>query len=767
MANEFLTKLFKRSYYDSVKQFSLEVNSGFLKRALDEFLKGKTPPLMTTFEYEEFFYSNKQEIESLAKIFQEGERIKQQYITACVHFLQIGVPLTLAKSKYLIENEEAIRITAEFLEKQKIDIGDFWNTAKKGLRLTPYENLGEPFISDRKELMRRIDFITSHAKSLGSYKHLRLYFGQNKIAFDSLVDLIEDDTISDDYSQYLSLFRTAFEQYPATMRNIYEAKSFNALRQEFSLGALIDAVKINESYLSQGRNKTLVKILCDGVVPSDFDLSPENFQLKRRVVNYMENARFGDNNDPDDYNVTITYIDRNSYLTELFGTSNYGKIKESVPLSQCYQLAQVLSQNNTTIESVHTTALQNKEAIKEYNRLKTGKRQLLIKNLEQIAYHSPALFGFIEKWNLVQDIWALKGKYPYGFSCIVGDPDQDELLALSMTDLKQKLQLERQMEEQELQQREFDDCLEQCKAIREQFPGGFVAFLSNNGISSLESATLDQLQLIESNRDRIQLIEVKRRALSILSKYPEAAREKYGVGLATFRAVSTLEKANAVIESESALKERQKQLVRNRDIKARLQRAVSDWEEVKGIPYYHFFWYYPKSKFNEDEITDVSITVRRLVYSFKDGVHNDTVRSIVVQKLQMTFDSEDLRRLTFVCIPASTISVNRERYEYFSYRVCHELGMTDAFDHITITKEKTASHLGGEDSAEFTFDIDFFRGRMIVLFDDIVTRGGSMQRFKSIMEGLGATVICALSIGRTYSNFYGENRQPHPWNGKM
>lgn len=764
MANELLTKLFRRGYYDSVKLFSKEVKSGFHKRGLEEFLKGQTAPSESSFEYEEFIYSNREKIESLAKTFQEGERIKQQYITACVHFLQIGVPLTLAKSRYLIDNEESIRITADFLEKQKIDIGDFWNTAKKGLRLTPYENLGEPYISDRMELMKRIDFITSHSDSLGSYTLLRLYFGQNKIAFDSLVSIIEDDSVSDDYSQFLSLFSTAFEQYPATMRSIYEAKSFNVLREVYSLSALLDAIRINESFLSHRRRKTLIKLLCEGVVPSDFDLSTEVLPLKKRVVYYMDNSRIVDSNAPDDYCVTITFTDRQSYLTELFGTANIGKIKESVPLSQCYQLAQDISKNDTSYDSVHAIVMHNKEAIKEFNRLRTGKRQLLLVNLAQVAFHSASLFGFIEKWNLVKDICALKEKYPHGFLSIIGDLDDNDLLALSVPELKQKLQLEQQMEDLELQRHEMEECLEQCKAIKEQFPDGFVDFLSNNGISSLESATIEQLRLIKSNKDRIQYFEVKRKALSILRKYPEAAKEKYGVGISAIRAVSTIEKANGVIESESLLKERQEQLISNRDIDARLKRSVKDWGDVKGIPYYHFFWYYPV-RFHD--ISQTSQAVRTLVYQFKDGIRCSEVITLLKNKLTETFGEEDLKQLTFVCIPASTVSVNEERYEDFSERLCNQLGMRNAFDHIHIIREKTAAHLGGEDEAVYSFDSDFFKGQKIVLFDDIVTRGGSMQKFKSKMNELGATVICALSIGRTFSDWNGHEPEPHPWTGTM
>ena len=47
------------------------------------------------------------------------------------------------------------------------------------------------------------------------------------------------------------------------------------------------------------------------------------------------------------------------------------------------------------------------------------------------------------------------------------------------------------------------------------------------------------------------------------------------------------------------------------------------------------------------------------------------------------------------------------------------------------------------------FDRDFFKGRYVILFDDIITRGDSMSSFKEKMQQLGAIVIAGVSIGKT------------------
>ena len=97
--------------------------------------------------------------------------------------------------------------------------------------------------------------------------------------------------------------------------------------------------------------------------------------------------------------------------------------------------------------------------------------------------------------------------------------------------------------------------------------------------------------------------------------------------------------------------------------------------------------------------------------------------------------------------------------------------MRNAFLKIEIAKEKTPAHLSPtheSEPAQYSFDTYFFRDAKVILFDDVVTRGHSMAEFRRILENeLDAHVICAISIGRTYSDYYGDNRKPHPYTGTL
>jgi hypothetical protein len=65
------------------------------------------------------------------------------------------------------------------------------------------------------------------------------------------------------------------------------------------------------------------------------------------------------------------------------------------------------------------------------------------------------------------------------------------------------------------------------------------------------------------------------------------------------------------------------------------------------------------------------------------------------KKILKTFDTDSLKYLTLVCIPASSQTKTQARYEEFSKRICDELGMINAYPHIKVVSEKAAKHLGG------------------------------------------------------------------------
>lgn len=75
--------------------------------------------------------------------------------------------------------------------------------------------------------------------------------------------------------------------------------------------------------------------------------------------------------------------------------------------------------------------------------------------------------------------------------------------------------------------------------------------------------------------------------------------------------------------------------------------------------------------------------------------------------------------------------------------------MNNAFSFVHINNTVTPKHLGGEERPKVTFDKQYFEGKYVFLFDDIITSGKTMLLYKQKLESLGAIVVAGLSIGKT------------------
>ena len=214
---------------------------------------------------------------------------------------------------------------------------------------------------------------------------------------------------------------------------------------------------------------------------------------------------------------------------------------------------------------------------------------------------------------------------------------------------------------------------------------------------------------------------------------------------------------------EEEKKKREEELLRikqQQEVLSQLQGAVSTWDTlVGGLKYSYLFYYYPTTC--DFEATEEEWYYRRLVWDFKNTpgktspvAHQIALRKavlIIKNKLFETFNSDNLKHLTLVCIPASSQAKTQARYEVFSNRICGETGLINAYSHISVVSEREERHLGGTgmNTGQIAFDESFFKGKYVLLFDDVVTRGDSMRTFKRKMESLGAIVIGGLSLGKT------------------
>lgn len=197
--------------------------------------------------------------------------------------------------------------------------------------------------------------------------------------------------------------------------------------------------------------------------------------------------------------------------------------------------------------------------------------------------------------------------------------------------------------------------------------------------------------------------------------------------------------------------------------KAALLKCVSGWNEPlrASVRCFSMYYYYPTTC--DWEADDREWWVRNLIWDFKASPnkpqtekeimerHCRAVKIIVrnVEKCLRHFFNNEISKLTFVCIPSSKAIVTQRRYADFSEQICNVLGMSNAYKHIYVEQDGEAKHIGGTIQAKYTFDENFFRDKYVLLFDDVITSGKSMEKFKNRMECMGAYVIGGFSIGKT------------------
>ena len=298
----------------------------------------------------------------------------------------------------------------------------------------------------------------------------------------------------------------------------------------------------------------------------------------------------------------------------------------------------------------------------------------------------------------------------------------------------------------------------------------------------------EEQTLVKEEQDRIKKEQEERQAeenrqmKEIESHYPNGLRlwkEKYPMLSSNQRYMVRSRDAISILEDEFVAKEEQRKLKekllakqKREEQRIRLQSTAKDvlvrkaksWNKLFLNFYYTWlFYYYPTTC--DFEAGPQEWNDRYTIWKFKNDPekrispkdHEDTLDDVIpkiIQRLNETFGEEYVQFLTLVCLPASTKAKNAARYDEFSNRLCEETGMENGFGHTHVvrdglSKNHPENHTGRSIQPVIEFDNDFFRGKNVLLFDDVVTKGGTMLRYKDVLRDKGATVIGGICLGKT------------------
>lgn len=298
----------------------------------------------------------------------------------------------------------------------------------------------------------------------------------------------------------------------------------------------------------------------------------------------------------------------------------------------------------------------------------------------------------------------------------------------------------------------------------------------------------EEQAIVKEEQDRIKKEQEERQAeenrqmKEIESHFPNGLRlwkERYPMLSSNQRYMVRSRDAISILEDEFVAKEEQRKLEekllakqKREEQRIRLQSTAKDvlvrkaksWNKLFLNFYYTWlFYYYPTTcdfQAGPQEWND-----RYTIWKFKNDPekrispkdHEDTLDAVIpkiIQRLNETFGEEYVQFLTLVCIPASTKAKNAARYDEFSNRLCEETGMENGYGHTHVvrdglSKNHPENHTGRSIQPVIEFDNDFFRGKNVLLFDDVVTKGGTMLRYNDVLRDKGATVIGGICLGKT------------------
>ena len=143
----------------------------------------------------------------------------------------------------------------------------------------------------------------------------------------------------------------------------------------------------------------------------------------------------------------------------------------------------------------------------------------------------------------------------------------------------------------------------------------------------------------------------------------------------------------------------------------------------------------------------------RMILGFKDG--RNVYSRWAAREMARTLCCQDLTDVVIVCVPASTRAANVRRWKRFSALLSHLTGAVDGFEFVGVSGSRKRAHVTGEYELATNikhyvhFDDDYFRGRKVIVIDDIYTTGRSSQAFIGAMEAAGSTVVMALYLAKT------------------
>jgi predicted amidophosphoribosyltransferase len=189
---------------------------------------------------------------------------------------------------------------------------------------------------------------------------------------------------------------------------------------------------------------------------------------------------------------------------------------------------------------------------------------------------------------------------------------------------------------------------------------------------------------------------------------------------------------------------RQAELIRRRNLAAQFKYIT-----LGGHKAAYCFDYYPKNRF--PSVTAQQEADRRAVWNFKDGSYTYGLNRLA-DFIDGNFTKEEMKNVVVCVIPASTQYKNDLRYKTMCAKIAEKFPVINGYNYITINTDRSDSRT--QKSSDTVWNLSFsssVRGKTVVLFDDITTRGTSFIQVANKLKEAGASNVHGFFLGKTLS----------------
>lgn len=142
---------------------------------------------------------------------------------------------------------------------------------------------------------------------------------------------------------------------------------------------------------------------------------------------------------------------------------------------------------------------------------------------------------------------------------------------------------------------------------------------------------------------------------------------------------------------------------------------------------------------------------RHAVWNFKDGVCSSSILNNLVEIINNIASGRKSDYI--ICfIPASTSSKTTNRFTTVARRLTERTGIQATLSAITKTSDSEAGHIAGKSSnptADFRFNPSLFRGKKVILVDDVITRGRTFVLTADKLIANGASSVEGMFVAKT------------------